>query len=158
MMGPVAALAAENALGFGYGEHLLVWSWRRIGSGHGECPLLVDQFIDACGEDGPEVFVTFGIFLKALAFAGRRRLTIGPPGCLLVTADERQVLTLLAAAQSETPALLEANLRWLARPDQRHVLQIATGALATALKVNDLRLALPATHAPTVCERKLAVA
>lgn len=156
MMGPIAALAAENTLDFGYGEHLLIWSWRRIASGQAACPLLMDEFIGACGEDGPEVFLTFGIFLKALAYAGRRRLTIGPPGGLAVTTDERQVLTLLAAAQARKPALLEANLRWLARPDQCHVLQIATGALATALKMNDLHLALPAGRVPTMCERDLA--
>jgi ABC-type multidrug transport system ATPase subunit len=88
----------------------------------------------------------------------RRRLTIGSPRCLSITSDERQVSTLLAAAQAGAQAQLEANLRWLARPDQRHVLQIATGTLATALNATDLRLALPAAHVPTACDRKFAVA
>ncbi len=152
MTGPIAGQ------GFGYGEHLLVWSWRRIAAGRAQCPLTAREFADACGEDAGEVFLTFCTFLKALAFASRRQLTIGTPGCMAVTADERQVLTLLAAAQADVPALFEAHLRWLAKSEQRHILKIAAGALATALKVNDLHLALPAAEIPTVCERDLAVA
>jgi hypothetical protein len=153
----VAAPAAAEARGFGYGEHLLVWSWRRIVAGRAECPLLAREFADACGEDGAEVFATFCTFLRALGFASRRRLAIGEPGSLAVTADERQMLTLVAAAQAAAPALLEAHLRWLTEPDRRHVLQIAAGALANALAANDLRVALPKLDRPQVCERPLAV-
>ncbi len=145
-------------LGFGYVEHLLVWSWRRIATGRACCPLMMDEFADACGEDGPEVFVTLCTFLKGLALAGRRQLVIGAPGCLAVTPDERQVLTLLAAAQAGAPALLEAHLRWIAIPEKRHILEIATGAFARALNTNDLRIALPAQAMPIVFERPRAVA
>lgn len=157
-MGYARPLVAGEVLSFGYAEHLLVWSWRRIAMGRSCCSLMMEQFADACGEDGPEVFVTFCTFLKALAVASRRQFVIGTPGCLAVTADERQVLTLLAAAQAETPALLEAHLRWIAIPEKRHVLEIGTGALARALALNQLQVALPAHAAPIACERPLAVA
>ena len=155
---PAATQATANARGFGDGEHLLVWSWRRAAAGLITCPVIAREFQDACGEDGAEVFLTFLTFLKALGFASRRQLTTGAPGSLAVTPDERQVLALIAAAQAETPALFEAHLRWLSRPKQRHVLRIAAGALATALEVNGLRLVLPAPDAPSVCERPRAVA
>jgi hypothetical protein len=118
----------------------------------------MQTFADACGSDGPEVYITFCTFLKALGISSRRRLRIAAPGSLAITADERQVLTLLAAAQAGTPALLEAHLRWIARPDKRDILEIATSALATALSVNELRLAIPDAEMPTICERKLAIA
>ena len=153
----VAAPEAADMRGFGYGEHLLVWSWRRIAAGRADCRLMAREFGDACGEDAAEVFATFCTFLKALGFACRRRLAIGEPGAPAVTADERQVLTLIAAAQAATPALMEAHLRWLTEPDRRHVLQIAAGALANALKANELRLALPKPDRPNVCQRPLAV-
>jgi hypothetical protein len=53
--------------------------------------------------------------------------------------------------------LFEANLRWLARAEQRHVLKIAAEALATALKLNDLCLALLARNADAL-RGKLAAA
>jgi hypothetical protein len=111
------------------------------------------EFRDACGEDGPEVLFTFCTFLQALGFASRRHIVIGTPGSRVVTADERQVLTLIAAAQTQTSALFEAHLRWLTRPQQRHVLQIATSALAAALHANHLYLALPELDAPTRAHR-----
>lgn len=152
-----ARLLGGDVLGFGYAEHLLVWTWRRLALGR-SCPLLLDEFTEACGEDGPEVFVTLCTFLKALGVAGRKQFVIGAPGCLAITADERQVLTLLAAAQSEAPALLEAHLRWMAIPDKRHILEIATGALARAFAENEMRLALPIPVTPSTCERPRAVA
>lgn len=156
-MGYAAPLLGADVPGFGYAEHLLVWSWRRMAQGR-HCPLLLDEFTQACGENGPEVFVTLCIFLKALGVASRKRLVIGAPGCLAITEDERQVLTLLAAAQAESPALLEAHLRWIAASGKRHILQIATGALAQAFADHDLRIALPAYAMPSLCERPRAVA
>ncbi len=145
-------------MGSGYGEHLLVWSWRRIASGRGHCPVLAKEFADACGEDANEVLLTFSTFLKAWAFASRRQLVIGAPDAFTVSPDERRALSLLAAAQAEEPAMLEAHLRWIASPDKRSTLAIAAGALATALSANDIRLALPTAERPTVSARKLAVA
>jgi hypothetical protein len=157
-MGYALPSVVGKVLSFGYAEHLLVWAWRRIATGRASCPVMMDEFAAACGDDGPEVFVTFCTFLKALAVASRRQFVIGAPGCAAVTADERQVLTLLAAAQAQSPALLEAHLRWIAIAEKRHVLEIATGALARALAFNQLSVALPKHEMPAVCERPRAVA
>jgi len=149
-----ARTAAETeARGFGEGEHLLIGAWRRIAAGQANCLALAQAFDDVCGEDGADVFLTFCTFLKALGFAGRRPLIVGTPGSPSITADECQVFTLIAAAQAGAPALFAAHLRWLTHPGQRHVLEIATGALATALTVNTLRLALPAPDPSRRCER-----
>ena len=146
-------LTMEDGRGFGFGQHLLIWSWRRMAVGHTFCPMMMDDFAAAFGEDGPEVFATFCTFLQALGFASRRPLTIGAPGCPEITADERQALTLLAAAQADAPAMLEAHLRWIAIAEKQLVLQIATNALARALAVNDMHLDLPERILPTACER-----
>ena len=127
---------------FGYGEHLLVWTWRRIAVGRGACPLVIQEFSHACGEDAGEVFATFCTFLRALAYAGRRRIRVGRPGSPVLTSDERQLLALLAAAQAGHAAHVEAHLRWLAHSHLRDALAIAAHALGTALESNDLRLSL----------------
>lgn len=152
LIGP-QTLGIDEVLGFGYGEHLLVWAWRRLAIGRGDCPLLVREFDAACGEDGPEVLATLAFFLQVLARASRRRLAIGPPCCLALTADERQVLTLLAAAQTDHSAVFEAHLRWLATRDARPALAIGARALATAFGVHELQLPLPPLPAPERCTR-----
>ena len=78
--GEHTAARSADVAGFGYGEHLLVWSWRRIAAGRGGCPVIAREFSDACGDDAAEVFATFCTFLRALAYACRRRLQIGHPG------------------------------------------------------------------------------
>jgi hypothetical protein len=141
----------------GYGEHLLVWSWRRIVAGRVQCPVMAQEFADACGSDAGEVFLTLCTFLKTLAFASRRQLAFRAPDPFGVTADERQILTLLAAAQSEDHTLFQAHLRWLTPPERRGELQIAAHALATAFKANNLPLALPPSATPDSRERPHAV-
>ncbi|HVJ51835.1 MAG TPA: hypothetical protein VM689_05200 [Aliidongia sp.] len=148
-------LDLDAASSFGYGEHLLVWSWRRLAS-ELDAALIGREFAGVCGEDTGEVIATFCNFLEALDFAGRRKLTVGSPGSLALSPDERLALSLLGAAQADMPALFEARLRWLARPEARPALAIATGALATALSVNGLHLARPRTDGPTMCARELA--
>jgi len=146
--GQAAVRTAADVRGFGYGEHLLVWSWRRIVTGRVQCPVMAQEFADACGSDAGEVFLTLCTFLKALAFASRRQLVIRAPDPFGVTPDERQILTLLGAAQSEDHSLFQAHLRWLAPPERRRELQIAARALAAAFKANNLLLALPPSATP----------
>ena len=134
---------APEARGSGYGEHLLVWSWRRIVTGKIHCPVMEKEFADACGEDAGAVFLLLCSFLKALAAASRRPLTIRAPDPFSVTSDERQILTLLAAAQAADDALLQAHLRWLAHPARRHELERTARALADAFATNNLPLTLP---------------
>jgi hypothetical protein len=107
--GQAAVRRAAVVRGFGYGEHLLVWSWRRIVTGRVQCPVMAQEFADACSSDAGEVFLILCTFLKALTFASRRQLALRAPDPFGVASDERQVLTLLAAAQSEDRALFQCG-------------------------------------------------
>jgi hypothetical protein len=118
----------------------LVRSRRKIAAGRADYPLIAREFKQLCGEDAAEVLATFGTFLRALAYAGRNRLIIGYPGCAAPTADERQCLMLIAAAQTGDEVRFEAHLRWLARAERRPALEISAYALATAIEVHDLQL------------------
>ncbi len=153
MTGQAITAQSADSFGFGYGEHLLVWTWRRIAMGQAGCPLIAEEFSHACGEDAAEVFITFCTFLRALGYAARRRVQIAHPGCRILTGDERQLLTLLAAAQADNRAHFDAHLRWLTHAERRNALAIAAHALGSALKAHDLRLSLPASIGPMTCER-----
>lgn len=134
--------------GFGRGERLLVWTWRRMATGRSGCPLIAREFADACGTDAAEVYAVFCAFLQALARAGRRRLCVAPPGSVVLTGDERQILSLLAAAQVEDMTQFEAHLCWLAYSRARTGLAGAARLLAAALLANNLPLVLPAAVRP----------
>jgi hypothetical protein len=138
---PEAGLA-----GLTYGEHLLVWSWRKIVTGGADCPLIAREFSLSCGEDAGEVLATLYTFLQALVYAGRRRLEVGYPGYASLTIDERQMLVLIAAAQRDDATSLETQLQILARAALRPALAIAARALGAALEEHDLRLPLSASN------------
>ena len=112
-----ANFEAEPARGFGYGEHLLVWSWRWIAAGLGDCPLIAREFADICGEDVAEVVATLDTFLRALTFAGRRAVVFGPPGSLAVTADERQILWEVGINQDVSFRSVDEIYREVSRAD-----------------------------------------
>jgi hypothetical protein len=74
VFGDRATNRETDLTGLSYGEHLLVWSWRKIVTGRSGCPLIAREFLQLCGEDAAEVLATFYTFLQVLAYAGRRRL------------------------------------------------------------------------------------
>jgi hypothetical protein len=104
--------------------------------GNRNCPALARDFTFAYGTDAVEVYMTFCTLLAALAYASRRALSAGHPGCDWLTGDERQLLTLIAAAQAEDRPLFEANLRWLARAELRASLAMTANAFANALRAH----------------------
>lgn len=156
MMSLMDAIAGtmDHTPEFGPGEHLLVWALRRMVKGKDYGPLVGQEFADTCGEDGREVLATLHAFLLALIHTCRRELSIGHPGCPSLTADERQVLQLVAAAQNGKEAQFDAQLRWLATDDDRPALAMTARALAFALGHNHLTLTPPASQLPTTCERE----
>ena len=122
----------------GTGEHLLVGILRHMAAA-APCPVVARRLTEAFGEDAGEVSATLGAFLRALAYAGRRRLSVGHPGSIVLTRDEVQLLALLAAAQAAEPAWLDAHLCWLAKSDRREPLALAALALGTALAAHGYR-------------------
>jgi hypothetical protein len=140
-----------------FAEHLVIWTWRRMALGHARCPLIDREFRGVFGEDAGDVLAAFVAFLDALAYASRRKLAVGFPGCSGLTPDEWRVVTVLAAAQNDRPALFEAHLSWLARAEDRHILAIGVGALGRAFLAHGLRLIPPVTIRPANCGRRVAV-
>lgn len=131
-------LPQGSLLGVNYGEHLLVWTLRRLVARRGACPLIAREFAEACGEDAGEVLSTLRIFLGLLGFAARRRLAFGPPGWPGLTGDERRLLSLMAAVQTEDGLLFEAHLCWLARREARRPVGLAARGLASAFAEHQL--------------------
>jgi hypothetical protein len=138
---PQGSLPQGNLLGVTYGEHLLVWTLRRLVARRGACPLILREFSEACGEDAEEVLSILRIFLGLLGYAARRRVAFGPPGWPGLTGDERRLLSLMAAAQAEDGPLFEAHLSWLARREARRPLGLAARGLAAAFAEHRLWMA-----------------
>lgn len=117
-------------MGLSHPELLTVRTWRKMVFSRGACPSIGAEF----GTDGrDDVADAIGHFLTALGQGSRHRLTIGHPGCLQVTADEHQMLALIAACQSGNDILLQSHLSWLVRPCQRKSVEEAARGLADTL-------------------------
>jgi hypothetical protein len=125
--------AIEDRSSNEYVELLLVWSWRKIVSSRGNCPGIEREFNEWAGEAGREMLLTYAAFLKALGHGSRRTLSIGHPGLLAFTPDERQVIALLAAAQAGDDVRLSAHLEWLIRADCQCTATIAARTFAQLL-------------------------
>lgn len=119
-------------------DHLLLAAWRKIVIGQTDCPVLALELNTACGGDAGTTQGAILAFLTALAYAGRRRLRVGYPGCPGLTRDERQLLDLVAAAQRDARVEVEAHLRWLTRSDLRPAAAAAVAALAADLTAHRL--------------------
>lgn len=151
------ARQAATEAQFGPGEHLIVWSARRImAQGGDDYTQLALECAEACGPDTAEVFATVYTFAKVLSRASRKQLEFGSPGCPALTLDERRFLNLVAASQAGSNAQVEAHLRWLASGEFHEELAIATRSLATALKLNGFTLSLPDSIGGMICEHDAA--
>jgi hypothetical protein len=152
------AVGRIDMIGLTYGEHLIIWGLRRIVTWRGADGLFLDECLYAFGDDGADAVGTFCVFLRLLGRAAWKTFEIGPPGALALTRDERQILTLLAAAQMDDDsggkesggqARLDAHLRWIAAPVHRAALAQATLSLAQLLAAHGHRFPLDAPSGPT---------
>ncbi len=138
----------QDVAGLDYGEHLLVWTLRKIAVRRDVgCPVILREFTAACGDDAARVLTTLRAFLEVLGYTARRRISIGHPGWFGLTGDERQILSMIRAAQEGDQALLAAQVCWFARIDRQPELASAARALAAAFAAHELLVfsALPAS-------------
>lgn len=142
-------------MGLTESQCLIVRTFRKILLGNRNCPALARDFVLAYGADAAEVYMTFRTLLAALAYASRRPLSAGHPGCERLTGDERQLLNLIAAAQAEDADLFEANLRWLARAELRTSLTMTANAFAHALTAHGQMLPVMRVPLPLDNESQL---
>src|ERR1700760_4418768 len=92
--------------------HLLVWTWRKMVGGHGECPVLMREYDRFAGDQADALLAAFATFLLLLGRGSRRVLSVGPPHCPGLTTDEERMLRLIAAAQTGEAGLGDAHLAW----------------------------------------------
>jgi hypothetical protein len=135
----------------GPGRELLIGALRRIAAGRSCTVLTQRDFATAFRGDADEVFATFRAFLQSLAHGGRRKLRVGLPGARHMTPDEIAIIALIAAAQVDDAARLDAHLCWLVRGEARLLVAIMTRALATALAVRGQWLPAPTCPSPSRC-------
>jgi len=128
--------------------HLLIWTWRKLVQGQGDCPLLVREYDRFAGSNADLLLAAFAAFLMALGRASRRTLSVGRPYCAGVTSDEEQMLCLVAAAQEDDRALVAAHLVWMVRREQQESVTQAVNRLAALLTVSGVALPTVRTGAP----------
>lgn len=125
-------------------ESLVVRAWRTIILGHEGCRALGRSF--GC-QNGIQLIEAVATFLRALNHGSRHILDVGHPACPNITFDERQMLTVIAAAQADDQTLLASHLSWLVRGDRREDVAQAAQALGRLLQARGMYLPLPAPKA-----------
>jgi len=113
--------------------HLLIWTWRKMVGGHGECPVLAREYDRFAGDAADALLAAFATFLLLLGRGSRRVLSVGPPHGAGLTADEERMLRLIAAAQTGERVLAAAHLTWLVRRDAQDGVMETVEKLAEAL-------------------------
>lgn len=137
------AAAPTDVLGLTYGEHLIVWSLRRLALGRLHCPLVAREFAEACGAESGEALAAFQVLLWTLGRSGRRRLSVRPPGLLTLSRDEELLIAVFAAAQAGAPDRLRAHLTWLYGSSDTGRLEAAVKLVAGILAGKGHRVRLP---------------
>lgn len=113
--------------------HLLVWTWRKLVGGQGECPILAREYDRFAGMQADALLAAFATFLMLLGRGSRRVLSVGPPQCAGLTADEERMLRLIAAAQTDEEEMMRAHVTWLVRRDYQDDVVKGARRLAEAL-------------------------
>jgi hypothetical protein len=78
-------------------EVALLWAFRAIAVGRGECPLVRSLL---CGRDADAALANMLAFVRLVGWRGSRRLRLHLPNCLSISEDERLVLSIFAAAEA----------------------------------------------------------
>lgn len=138
----------DSVLGLNRAERLLIRSLRHLVLRPSvPCPLVTREFADACRDGADDALATFRVLIEVAARTARGRIHIGRPGWPELTGDERRLLGLLGAAQSDDSSRFDALISWFARHEVRHELAMVVHAMAMTLADHDLWLSL---YAPAV--------
>lgn len=125
-------------------EHLVLFGFRATALGHGDCPVLHRTFHGLLGAEAEAALCNLLVFVRVIGGAGRRRVRLQPPGCCVVSPDERLILGALAAAQAsltgEGEVELTDHLAHLLDQPPAESLLMAAQAVAAALTVGGLHL------------------
>ena len=138
----------------GYGQHLLLWAFRATAMGHADCPTLRKAFHSACAGLEDDALMALMIVVRTLGFCGRRKMRLHVPGCRCVSADERTILALFAAARASVEMGDEAEvlseLGDLVDPSLGQGLLLALQTVTSALETNGHAVMISETagHAP----------
>lgn len=137
-------------------EHLLVLALRAIAVGHADCPAVRQAFLSACGANGDQARMGYFLLVRQIGMAGRRRLKLHLPGCVCLSADERAIVAVVAAAQDALrtgdETRLVAHLRWLVEGEPPRTFVDLARTVAGALQDNGQRLPLRMTAPPTAVQ------
>ena len=134
----------------GTGSGLAVWSFRACALGHGDCCVLMRGFERAFGDDAdPALRAMLGL-VRVIGHQGRRKVSLGMPGCVRITRDELSLLMVLAAAQSGDSALRDAHLTWLNGRTPCDHMSLIVERVADLFGSNGYRIKLPQTDLPPI--------
>lgn len=128
----------------GFAEQLLLLACRRS-----QCSCIASPTVElawrlGCGDAyGARSFRAFALMRCVLGMFARRPLSLQPPDDLTLSLDERAILDLVAACQTDARTLASALASWLVPHPHHRALLASAETLAAAMVQAKLHLSEP---------------
>lgn len=97
----------------GFGANLALWGFRAAATGRSRCWLMEQGFRKALGERGQETLGQLRLLAAEIGLTGRRKISLIPTPCRLVTEDELGLVAALSAATTNDLAICQTYVSWL---------------------------------------------
>lgn len=147
-MSEAGFLSGARLPDLGDGARYAVFGLRACASGAGRCCGVRRTFCGRFGDEGESIRHGFDTFAQLLGHAGRRTVTLAPPGTCRITADEMSFIAAMAASQSGQIEVLHAHLVWLFAGPFPSATEEAVNRAAAGLYINGVIVDPPAMDPP----------
>ena len=97
----------------GFGAHLALWGFRASATGRSQCWLMEQGFRKAMEDRGQETLGQLRRLAAEIGLTGRRKISLIPTPCRLVTDDELGLVAALSAATTKDLATCQHYVSWL---------------------------------------------
>lgn len=130
---PPDALPSYDLRTLRYAEHFCAWALRTSVACSPQCRTLLCEFHRAFGDQKDEAIASYHDLITCLG-QGIRKVRIGRPGHIHLTADELSLVHMLGAAAYRDRDRFEAHARWIMGHDHLEPLYQASQHLTTLLE------------------------
>ena len=132
----------------GMAGEISLFGLRASACGRPTCCAVLRAFNGACGDDGPDALAAIVTFTYLLSTKGRRKVTLGMPGCGRITRDEWSFAEAFAATQARRQAARDSHVAWLFADAPSPCAIQALGLGAAIFSEHGLMMRMPVPETP----------
>ena len=97
----------------GFGATLFLWGFRAAATGRSRCWLMEHSFCRAMGQEGRRTLDLLRLMAAEIGLDGRRKISLIPTPCRLVTDDELGLVAAVSAGSTKDVETCKHYISWL---------------------------------------------